>query len=61
MTILDTSHPIYSPTDGTDPNGDRCVCGGIRYWHAVDPHGCDDCDCTSFRLRTDRAVNDGAS
>lgn len=43
-----TTHPDYPPHNG-DPQTDRCVCGGIRHWHAVDPHGCDDCDCTSFQ------------
>ena len=43
-------HPTYRAPDepGLDPRGDRCVCGGIRYWHAVAPHGCDDCPCTEF-------------
>lgn len=40
-------HPDYQP--GSGPQGDRCLCGGIRYWHAAPPHGCDDCDCTAFR------------
>ena len=42
-----TPHPDY-PQDRGTPQGDRCVCGGIRYWHAVAPYGCDDCDCTEF-------------
>lgn len=40
-------HPTYPPANG-DPQGDRCVCGGIRHWHARAPYGCDDCDCTAF-------------
>ena len=47
--MIPVDHPTYSPVDKNDKRGDRCTCGGIRYWHAVDPHGCDDCDCTSFR------------
>ena len=41
------THPDYPPHNG-DPEADRCVCGGIRHWHAVAPYGCDDCDCTEF-------------
>lgn len=41
-------HPDYPPHNG-DPQADRCICGGIRHWHAVAPYGCDDCDCTEFR------------
>ena len=48
--MIPVDHPTYSPVDKNDKRGDRCTCGGIRYWHAVEPHGCDDCDCTSFRL-----------
>ena len=40
-------HPDYPPPSG-DPQGDRCICGGIRHWHAVAPYGCDDCDCAEF-------------
>ena len=42
-----TTHPDYPPHNG-DPQADRCVCGGIRHWHAVAPYGCDDCDCIEF-------------
>ena len=41
------THPDYPPPNG-DPSGDRCICGGIRHWHAVAPYGCDDCPCTEF-------------
>lgn len=47
-------HPDY-PQDRGNPQGDRCVCGGIRYWHAVAPHGCDDCGCTQFIKACDHA------
>ena len=42
-------HPQYEEGLSDDPRGDRCVCGGIRNWHAPSPHGCDDCPCTEFR------------
>ena len=42
-----THHPEYPPHNG-DPQADRCICGGIRHWHAVAPYGCDDCDCNTF-------------
>ena len=48
-----TTHPDYfhaTRRDPTKPNHDPCVCGGIRHWHAVKPHGCDDCPCTEFVL-----------
>lgn len=49
------THPDYPPPNG-DPSGDRCICGGIRHWHAVAPYGCDDCDCTGFLTPTDAAI-----
>ena len=42
-----TAHPNYPPHNG-DPQADRCVCGGIRHWHAIAPYGCDDCSCEAF-------------
>ena len=50
-----TAHPDY-PQDRGTPQGDRCTCGGIRYWHAAAPYGCDDCDCAMF---TPEAADDG--
>ena len=47
-----TKHPDY-PSPNGDPQGDRCVCGGIRHWHAVAPYGCDDCDCTEFQSQAE--------
>ena len=48
-------HPDYSNSAprGTSA-GDRCVCGGVRYWHAKAPYGCDDCPCTEFVLAPKR-------
>jgi hypothetical protein len=37
-----TPHPAY-PTH-TD---ERCVCGGVAYWHG-EAEGCDDCECPAF-------------
>lgn len=48
-------HPDY-PQDRGNPQGDRCVCGGIRYWHAVHPYGCDDCECSTFLALADAAI-----
>jgi hypothetical protein len=45
-------HPNYNRINGTPrlaPWGDICLCGGIRYYHASEPLGCDDCPCESFR------------
>jgi len=45
-------HPDHGRIDGEPrANGgdDPCVCGGTRYFHALAPHGCDDCDCEAFR------------
>jgi hypothetical protein len=42
-------HPDYPVRDG-DPEMDRCVCGGVRHWHAADGIGCDDCGCLAFVL-----------
>ena len=50
-----TTHPDYPPANG-DPQGDRCICGGIRHWHAIAPYGCDDCDCRSFLTPDDAAI-----
>ena len=50
-----THHPDYPPANG-DPQGDRCICGGIRHWHAVAPYGCDDCDCRAFLSTEDAAI-----
>lgn len=49
-----TAHPDYPPANG-DPEGDRCVCSGIRHWHAVAPYGCDDCECSTFLALADAA------
>lgn len=47
-------HPNYEIREG-DPNGDRCECGGIYYWHAtVEGGGCEDCGCEEFH-RADEA------
>jgi hypothetical protein len=36
--------------EGRVDQTERCVCGGIRYWHGAAPNGCDDCDdCDAFR------------
>ena len=46
-----TKHPDYlwaTAEDPGNPKHDRCICGGIRYWHAVHPYGCDDCGCNEF-------------
>ncbi len=40
-------HPDY-PIRRHDREMDRCVCGGVRHWHAKEPHGCDDCECEGF-------------
>ena len=40
-------HPDYPIRHGV-PAMDRCICGGVRHWHA--PDGCDDCDCRGFVL-----------
>ena len=42
-------HPDYPIRHGV-PAMDRCVCGGVRHWHAPAPHGCDDCPCEDFEL-----------
>jgi hypothetical protein len=42
-------HPDYPIRHGI-PAMDRCICGGVRHWHAVAPYGCDDCECTEFTL-----------
>ena len=55
MTMPSTPHPGYHP-DETKPGGDRCVCGGIRHWHAPAPWGCDDCPCTEFRAARPEAA-----
>ena len=49
-------HPNYPVRKG-DPALDRCVCGGVRHWHAVEPHGCDDCPCDEFRLDEEATAN----
>ena len=36
---------------------DRCVCGGVRHWHAREPYGCDDCDCKQFSLDSEATRN----
>jgi hypothetical protein len=43
------THPDYPIRHGI-PAMDRCICGGVRHWHAVAPYGCDDCECTEFTL-----------
>lgn len=45
MSIHD--HPEYPPECG-DPAMDRCICGGVKHWHADPPLGCDDCVCEKF-------------
>ena len=42
-------HPTYPIRHGV-PAMDRCICGGVRHWHALAPNGCDDCDCEEFAL-----------
>jgi len=42
-------HPDYPIRHGI-PSMDRCICGGVRHWHAVAPYGCDDCPCEEFTL-----------
>lgn len=42
-------HPTYPIRHGI-PAMDRCICGGVRHWHAESPNGCDDCDCEAFYL-----------
>ncbi len=42
-------HPDYPQGLADDERGDRCVCGGIRYWHG-EAEGCDDCPCLRFEL-----------
>lgn len=44
-----SDHPTYPIRHGI-PAMDRCICGGVRHWHAVEPNGCDDCDCEAFYL-----------
>ena len=42
-------HPNYERHGGGKGGGDRCECGGIRYWHAtLEGGGCEDCDCPQF-------------
>jgi hypothetical protein len=48
MTTV-TKHPDYPQGLADDEQGDRCVCGGIRYWHG-EAEGCDDCPCLRFEL-----------
>ena len=44
-----SAHPDYSGGIFAPGQGDRCICGGIRYWHAKPPYGCDDCnECVAF-------------
>ena len=44
-----STHPDYSACTFPPGGGDRCVCGGVRHWHAAPPYGCDDCkECTAF-------------
>jgi hypothetical protein len=43
-------HPNYPASLLADTaRGMRCECGGILFWHAPPPYGCDDCICTEFR------------
>ena len=49
----ETQHPDY-PVRRGDPPMDRCVCGGVRHWHAPVPRGCDDCDCVEFVIAEDQ-------
>jgi hypothetical protein len=48
----ETQHPdyfAYGKAPGS--SSDRCVCGGIRYWHATpEGGGCEDCPCEKFEL-----------
>lgn len=54
-------HPDYSVCTWDVPShGDRCICGGVRYWHAVAGLGCDDCPCEDFVL-AESAETDGDS
>ena len=49
-------HPNYRIGDPDDANAARCVCGGIRYWHAtLEGGGCEDCDCLEFTAAGDKA------
>jgi hypothetical protein len=42
-------HPNYKNQTRDDIQAARCVCGGIRYWHAtLEGGGCEDCDCPQF-------------
>ena len=43
------NHPDYPVRHG-DPAMDRCECGGVRYLHAPEPYGCDDCPCREFSI-----------
>ena len=43
-------HPDYPPVRANDPAMDRCICGGVRYWHGA-AMGCDDCRCRVFRTK----------
>lgn len=53
MTV---THPDYSECQFPPGGGDRCVCGGVRHWHAKAPYGCDDCkSCSEFRPIEDAA------
>lgn len=46
-------HPAYSPDWTRQSGGERCICGGIKHWHATpEGGGCDDCPCTEFRPAT---------
>jgi hypothetical protein len=49
----ETQHPDYPIRRGDQPM-DRCVCGGVRHWHAPVPRGCDDCNCVEFVIAEDQ-------
>lgn len=49
-------HPDYRPVAAYAVNNIHgvsgntpCTCGGIAHYHAIAPHGCDDCSCTEFQ------------
>jgi hypothetical protein len=51
------AHPDYPVRPG-EPAMDRCTCGGVRYWHAPAPRGCDDCEeCHEFVLDAEATAN----
>lgn len=50
MSPSEFPHPNYERHGGGKGGGDRCECGGIRYWHAtLIGGGCDDCPCPEFK------------